>query len=93
MVNPTELLIALVGQNPQMGGLVIHEDDDQKDLLWNVFHVRFKSKPSLELGHYVYRYVVGEEDDDDFPMATAKLCNEEGDTICLYHISQSEKLL
>lgn len=83
MTNPISLIYALVGQIPGMGVMVIHKDDNQKEFLWFMFHVRHSER--LNVGYYIYRY---KEKDSTFDLkCDVKLTNDEGDTIYLYQIS------
>lgn len=87
MTNLVDMINAFVGHTPGMGGLIIHEDDDQKESMWYLFHIRYREQPHFKVGHYIYCY---EETfkEFEFPMWTAKICNEEGDVIYLFLISE-----
>jgi hypothetical protein len=87
MTNLVDMVNAFVEQIPGMGNFRIHEDDDQKDLMWHLFHIRFKEQPHYDVGYYVYCYEEAFKE-FDFPMWTNAICNEEGDVIYLYKISE-----
>ena len=87
MTNLVDMINAFVRHTVGMGGLRIDKDDDQKDLMWHMFHIRYKEQPHFKVGYYIYCYEETFEE-FEFPMWTAKICNEEGDIIYLFLISE-----
>lgn len=87
MTKSSLLLQALIEQVPEMGEFYISEDDDIKEVLWFMFHVRLKCDIKIPNGHIIYRYPY---EDDDFPMKEfdARLANEDGDIIYLYFMDE-----
>lgn len=85
MTKSSLLLQALIEQIPEMGEFYISEDDNIKEVLWFMFHIRLKYNIKIPNGHIIYRYKI-----DDFPMSEydAKLTNEEGDIIYLYFMDE-----
>ena len=82
-----DFMNGLVDQIPGMGSLVIHEDDDQKKLMWHMFHVKFKESPHYKVGYYIWWYKDG-TDFEPFKEWTIKIYNADGDTIYLYLIEE-----
>lgn len=87
MTNLVDMVNAFVEQTPGMGNFRIDEDDNQKELMWRMFHIHFKEQPHYDVGCYIYCYKETFEE-FKFPMWTDAICNEEGDVIYLYKISE-----
>lgn len=82
-----DFMNGLVGQIPGMGGLIISEDDDQKELMWHMFRVKFRESPRYPIGYYIWWYEDG-TDFEPFEQWTIKICNADGDIIYLYKIEK-----